>query len=1252
MTTNHLLLLGPPGLTVGGEPQRLDRKPLALLAWLALAEGPISRTSLAELLWPDSTQPGVNLRKSLTEIRLAAGAVALAEDMTHRTLALGPGLWVDARAFDLAMAEVAAHGHADGPPCLRCMAGLNAALSWWRGEFIAGFRLPGCPEWDDWQALHAQRLALRRQWALDHLALGAAARGDWPGALGLAQQRLALDPIDEAGHRRLARILAWSDQGAAALRQLEACARTLAAELQLGPSAATVALEEAIRAERLPPPPEPPDRLRQEAAAGHPEGLTPRVDDQASAQRVGAPQALPIVDRIHVLEETRTEFAPRTLVGLRPRRELPPVPPAIRTAQGRLLAAVLHPEAQAELPEDALAALAALPPVDLTTYRLSRVAAWSLPRYRLDRGFVSLSLLLDQGRDRQERWLAGPERFQDLRAVLTALRDPALVLLGPPGAGKSTLLRRLELDIAVDGLRGAGDLVPFLVPLNAFRSPGGVSDAQDPGAWLAERWRQRCPLLPTLDSLLLEGRMLILLDGLNEMPYRDDAGQRELTEPWRVWLQDLAERATGNRVLFSCRGLDYSAPLSTPRLPVPQIQLELLSDEQIRALVCGLAGDAAEETLLWLERAPDWNLLRSPYTLRLLVDQMLAGEAGALDWVALQVAVLRRALRRELERGNPSLMAADGESPLFTARDRRRVLQTLHWPDRYALPEDGRLFDRLSRLAWKMQAGRVGGEASQVRIRYADAVSALDDPAAEAILRAGHSLGLIEDDAQRDELAFSHQLLQEHFAARRLATTSDLSPLTVAWRAAQLRPSLADTLAGLGRADPLPPAPGSGWEETALQAVALSRQPAAFIAEVKERDLLLAGRCAKRLQDLEAERAQAGEARATRAVPPATTSGASPFVASPNALDQVQLDGLRWSLVERLRDPAADLRVRIAAGLVLGELGDPRLKRREGPLGACLIPPLVTLPAGEHWLGDDRVGGGGMVHLPSFAISALELSNAEWACFMAGGGYEDPRWWDTPAARDWQQGLTTADDTAAQARTATARFRADPHELDRLFREGHMAEDWYALFRRRIAMEPPDLEAHLAQMYPGGRLTAPRFWLDPAFNNPAQPVVGISWFEARAYTLWLAAQTGEPYRLPTELEWEAAARSAGGLTIADDEALEACCANTSELHVWRPSPMGVFPAGETAEGVADLCGNVWEWTSSVFGADADHPLYTVPRLPGTEAAAEDPGASPQLRRVARGGAWDSPRSVAMAWVRDAVLPGGRDAGYGMRLGWG
>jgi hypothetical protein len=187
-------------------------------------------------------------------------------------------------------------------------------------------------------------------------------------------------------------------------------------------------------------------------------------------------------------------------------------------------------------------------PADLTEFRLCRIAEWSLPRYYLDKQFVNLTLLLDKGETEQQRWQRAEDfRFNDLRDVLDKTQhDPALVLLGAPGSGKSTLLRRLQLDHSVDRLRDGQDRITVFVQLNEYHGE------QKPREWLIASWAERYPQLAgsaPLDGYLQRGRVLLLLDALNEMQPRAGLTYLDLIGWWKEFTQRAARE--GNRIIFS-----------------------------------------------------------------------------------------------------------------------------------------------------------------------------------------------------------------------------------------------------------------------------------------------------------------------------------------------------------------------------------------------------------------------------------------------------------------------------------------------------------------------------------------------------------------------------------------------------------------------------------------------------------------------------------------------------------------------------
>jgi formylglycine-generating enzyme required for sulfatase activity len=816
----------------------------------------------------------------------------------------------------------------------------------------------------------------------------------------------------------------------------------------------------------------------------------------------------------------------------------------------------------------------------LTRYRQSLLRDLSA-RYHVDTRFVRMRLLDMVRSEHALRFEQQAKDYTDLRDVLAEIPERAIVVLGAPGSGKSTLLRRLQLDHASQRLEDGENGVSLFVSLGAYpldRDP--LKDAPPPLDWLSAQWRRQAPELPDLEALLREGRALLLLDALNEMPQRDAVDFRERVAKWRCFLRD--EFPPGNRAVFSCRRLNYSEPLSVGEVDVRQVLVQPLAPEQIREFLELHAPAHAQSA--WKEVWDDARLLdlySTPYFLKLLTDQLAFDLHVADDRAALFTRFVRRAIEREIAARHPLFL----ENGVLDAWDRERIAQRA-WRDAFDLPSRGPLVPRLTALAYAMQERTRASDGRQVVVSLDEALARLDHPRAQDLLEAGEQLAILDEKRAREEVGFFHQLLQEYFAARELRQKPGEAAkhATSEWRADRVSPSLAETLAKLQDCEPLPPAEPTGWEETAVLAASMADDPDAFIGALIEANLVLAGRCAV-------------------ALPPSRRVTAQ------------TLATLQARLIDRSRDPATDLRVRIAAARMLGELGDPRFERRCGPAGEFFVPPMVLIAAGIYPIGSDEgvykdEAPAREVELAAFEIGRFAVTNAEWHCFVEAGGYENERWWETHAAKRWRRGEDTDAGPKEQQREFRRWLQQDPGRIERLLNEGRITSKQAGEWQRHVSGSDVGFETWLNSWYPSGRKTKPANWTDSAFNHLAQPVVGICWYEARAYCAWLSHQTGQRYRLPTEAEWEAAARGPEGRKYPWVGEFEAARCNTFESHVRGTTPVGVFPAGDTPEAVSDMAGNVWEWTESTYRA---YPYKS-------DDGREDPGIAHE-RRVLRGGSW-------------------------------
>jgi formylglycine-generating enzyme required for sulfatase activity len=171
--------------------------------------------------------------------------------------------------------------------------------------------------------------------------------------------------------------------------------------------------------------------------------------------------------------------------------------------------------------------------------------------------------------------------------------------------------------------------------------------------------------------------------------------------------------------------------------------------------------------------------------------------------------------------------------------------------------------------------------------------------------------------------------------------------------------------------------------------------------------------------------------------------------------------------------------------------------------------------------------------------------------------------------------------------------------------------------------------------------TPPEHWEDgqPPKDKLAHPVVNVSWDDARQYCEWLSQVTGKTVRLPTEAEWEKAARGNKDqreYPWGDDFDVMKC--NSFELDLRDTTPVGIFLGGKSPFGCLDMSGNVWEWVHDWYAED----YYR--QGPGRDLRGPRSGES----RAVRGGSWNNePRNLRVS-NRNRNDPGNRNDNLGFR----
>ena len=746
--------------------------------------------------------------------------------------------------------------------------------------------------------------------------------------------------------------------------------------------------------------------------------------------------------------------------------------------------------------------------------------------------------------------------------------------------------------------------------------PTGNEACPEPQDWLETQWKSENPKMPALAELSAHFRLRYLLDGLNEIPapVRDNA-----TETWSDWVEQCRIAGQNLPPVFSVRRHEYNPKLTLPNDVATEVELRLWQSSEIEAYLnrqIGADSPLAEQILADNKLIEFYGLPLNLYHLCELYrspkfKEFVLAEARTLLYHRgrLYIGMLWLRLQRLLEK------TGYRQKLINTGLLSSRISQQLSEPQS-EFQSLRKLLEKCPLVkSLKAQALHMQRQGTQISVDEHSVAPELS-PESRAALTDALEAMRIGEIFNTDQFRFVHQQWQEFFAALALAETAPDTTLDFNDGSVTSLKSFDSVWSKLRTGEALSAAPAGRWAETARLLLELSDDKAGWFACVAEQN------------------------------PPLAAFAAEPVK---KELPAKLSDSLRIELLTQMASPDTDLRQRLLCGHAVPMISDPRYLEKTSANGTRYLIPaddrFGSVPAGDYRLGstdgeeNEHCNG----QLPQVVLSAYQLAfapvtNAEYACFIEADGYTDDRWWLTDEALEWRSG--ELENTAGKDQEREWRQEFQKLGQGGVQRKYQLTDNQLDGWRSAFDVEDDEFKQRLSSLYdaPGTAFKEPGQWRNPAFNHAAQPVVGVCWFEASAYCEWLTSQCGKSVRLPTEAEWEVAARGTnrreypwgnsqpGDLQINGDLA-----------HIRCTSPVGVFESGNTPAGLTDMAGNVLEWCQDWYGSYQPGPV------------SNPQGAVDGESRVLRGGGWFHIARFCRSAYRNFSGPSYRFNGIGFRF---